>query len=87
MGIAARLLLLLPLLWVDAGAAASPPGIIKPSGSSRAMTAVALTELSSGEVVSGISGDQGSDQYYFFDVPTGAATLTVSLVVGSVVVN
>lgn len=83
MGIVVRLLLLLPLLWVDAGAAASPPEIIKPSGSSRAMTAVALTELSSGEVVSGISGDQGSDQYYFIDVPTGAATLTVSLVVGS----
>ena len=63
--------------------ATNSSGTSSSSSASAAVTPVALEALTSGVAVSGLSGDEGSDQYFYLDVPSGAATLTVSLSVGS----
>ena len=63
--------------------ATNSSGTSSSSRASAAVTPVALEALTSGVAVSGLSGDEGSDQYFYIDVPSGAATLTVSLSVGS----
>jgi hypothetical protein len=63
--------------------ATNSAGSSSPSGASTAVTPVSLRELTSGVPESGLSGDEGSDQYFFIDVPTGASKLIVSLSVGT----
>ncbi|MDA0630120.1 MAG: fibronectin type III domain-containing protein [Proteobacteria bacterium] len=53
------------------------------SSASSAVTPYSIEELVSGVAVSGLSGAEGSDQYFFIDVSDGAPSLTVSLEVDS----
>jgi hypothetical protein len=63
--------------------ATNSSGTSSSSSASAAVTPFALEALTSGVAVSGLSGVAGSDLYFYIDVPSGAATLTVSLGVGS----
>jgi len=63
--------------------ATNSSGTSSSSSASAAVTPFALEALTSGVAVSGLSGVEGSDLYFYIDVPSGAATLTVSLSVGS----
>ena len=42
----------------------------------------AIPALTSGTIISNLSGAQGSDQYFYIDVPANASSLTVQLAVG-----
>ena len=53
------------------------------SSASNAVTLASLEELASGVAVSGLSGAEGSDQYFFIDVLAGVDNLIISLDVNS----
>ena len=53
------------------------------SSASNSVMPAALDALTSGVSVNGLSGEEDSDQYFYIDVPSGAATLTVALTVTS----
>jgi subtilisin family serine protease len=53
------------------------------SSASNAITPASLEELASGVAVSGLSGAEGSDQYFFIDVLAGVDNLIISLDVNS----
>ena len=80
------------LLWVLFNASASGKAALSSGSPSTPIEnelglftqqSASADQLTSGETVAGLSGAEGSDRYYFIDVPENVDRLTVTLEVGS----